>query len=392
MIQLRRLREETLRRVPEPWRRAPVEVRDLPPGLALLAASLVPSFHHYGTLLGRVPDRSFDALAVVAVALQALPLAVRRRWPAVCLALVCLGFALDQIRGYHTVAGTGLSLALLSAGCHLEWRRHTVGLVLSAAYVPMAYEVHRRGTDASVAEFVSFYLVLVLVWGIGTWLRSVRAAEADRRRRVAEESRAAERTRIARELHDVVTHHVTAMVVQAEAARYLTAAPDRLDETLTAVSDTGRRAITDLRHLLDLLNPDHSGGVRTPSVGRIRTLVEETRQAGQPVEFTEEGTPPESTGSAELVAYRVVQEALTNALKYAHGSRTSVDVRHGEREITVEVGTDGSGTDTASPGGSGRGLDGLRERVGVLGGDFSAGRRAGGGFHVRARIPAGKPS
>lgn len=98
------------------------------------------------------------------------------------------------------------------------------------------------------------------------------------------------------------------------------------------------------------------------------------------------------TGSADLVAYRVVQEALTNALKYARGSRTSVQVRHGEREITVEVGTDGPGSQAGSPGGSGRGLAGLRERVDVLGGDFSADRLTGGGFVVRARIPAGKPS
>ncbi len=239
---------------------------------------------------------------------------------------------------------------------------------------------------------MTFYLALVLAWGIGAWLRSTWAAEAERRRRVAETTRATERTRIARELHDVVTHHVTAMVVQAEAARYLTAAPDRLDATLSAVTDTGRRAIADLRHLLDLLNPDHDQDVRMPSVGELHTLVEQTRRAGQPVEFAEEGRPAESAGSAEFVAYRVVQESLTNALKYAHGSRTVVRVRFGEKEIIVEVGTDGSGSRTGSPGGSGRGLAGLRERVDALGGEFSADRRAGGGFVVRARIPVGSPS
>jgi signal transduction histidine kinase len=185
---------------------------------------------------------------------------------------------------------------------------------------------------------------------------------------------------------------VTAMVVQAEAARYLTAAPERLDTALSAVTDTGRRAITDLRHLLDLLNPDHDTDARTPSVGDLHTLVEQTRQAGQPVEFTEEGNPAESVGSAEFVAYRVVQESLTNALKYAYGSRTVVSVRYGEKEITVEVSTDGSGSRTRSPGGSGRGLAGLRERVDALGGEFSADRQADGGFVLRAYIPAGSPS
>jgi signal transduction histidine kinase len=189
-----------------------------------------------------------------------------------------------------------------------------------------------------------------------------------------------------------VTHHVTAMVVQAEAARYLTAAPHRLDDTLTAVADTGRRAITELRHLLDVIGHDDATDARAPSLGELRPLVEQTRQAGQPVEFTEEGRPAESTGSAELTAYRVVQEALTNTLKYAHGSRTVVRIHYGEREIAVEVGNDGSGSRTGSPGGSGRGLVGLRERVGALGGEFSADQRAGGGFVVRACIPTGTPS
>ncbi|OOC55892.1 MULTISPECIES: sensor histidine kinase [Nocardiopsis] len=380
------------RRFLELWHRLDVTVRDLPLGLLLLALSFVPALHSQGTDLGGVAPRPFDALAVPAIALQCLPLAARRRWPVVCLTLVALGFAVDQLHGYHSLAGIALPIALLSAGAHLERHRHATALVFSAAYVPLAVTLSRFGSGETPSGFVTFYLVLVLVWGIGAWLRSTRAAEAEHRLRVAEDTRAAERTRIARDLHDVVTHHVTAMVVQAEAARYLTAAPDRLDQALTAVTDTGRRAITDLRHLLDLLNPDHGTGPGTVPAGGLLTLVEQTRRAGQPVEFTEEGTPAEEAGSADLVAHRVVQEALTNALKHAHGSRTSVRVHHGEREITVEVGTDGSGSRAGSPDGGGWGLAGLRERVDVLGGDFSAGRRTDGGFVVRARIPAGSPS
>ncbi|MFB9348740.1 sensor histidine kinase [Streptomyces heliomycini] len=377
-------------RLRDPWRRLDVTVRDLLLGLLVLALSLWPAFQHHGTLLGGVPERPFDRLALVAVAFQALPLAVRRRWPAVCLALVAAGFALDQLRGYHSPAGAALVIALLSAGAYLERYRRTVMALCTVAYLALTVVFHRLGPGEPVSEFVTFYLAVCLAWGTGAWLRSTRIAEAERRHRVAEDSRAAERARIARELHDVVTHHVTAMVVQAEAARYLTAAPDRLDRTLTAVTDTGRRAITDLRHLLDLLDPGHGPEARTPPAGRLLTLVEQSRRAGQPVEFTEEGTPASSTGSADLVAYRVVQEALTNALKHARGGATRVRVRHGERQITVEVGTDGSGAPVASsPGGSGRGLAGLRERVDVLGGDFSAGPEAGGGFVVRARIPTG---
>jgi signal transduction histidine kinase len=381
-----------LHRVPDLWRRCDVTIRDAPFALLLAVTSFLPGLQGTGTQVGDVPVRPFDVLGVVAVALQSLPLAVRRRWPAVCLVVVSLGFALDQLSGYHAVAGTGLPIALVSAGAHMERHRRVIAVLLSVAYLPLAVALDRPGGPERLEGFVLFYLALVLAWGIGAWLRSTRAAEAELRRHVAEATRAAERTRIARELHDVVTHHVTAMVVQAEAARYLTAVPDRLDATLSAVTDTGRRAIADLRHLLDLLNPGHDADVRTPSVGELHALVEQTRQAGQPVEFTEEGRPAESAGSAEFVTYRVVQEALTNALKYAHGSRTVVRVRYGEKEISVEVSTDGSGSRSRSPGGSGRGLAGLRERVDALGGEFSADRPAGGGFVVRARVPAGSPS
>ncbi|MEV5985638.1 histidine kinase [Streptomyces sp. NPDC052051] len=405
----------TLRGAGQVWHRLDVTVRDLLLGVLFLVASFLPGLRGHGTQLGDLPTRPLDALALVPLALECLPLAVRRRWPAVCLALVTCGFALDQVRGYHSAASTALPVALISAGSHLEHHRRTTVVLLSLAYLPLAVALSLLGSGGETPDgFVTFYLVLALPWAAGAWLRSTRLAEAERREHVATETRTAERARIARELHDVVTHHVTAMVVQAEAARYLTAAPERLEQSLTSVSDTGRRAITDLRHLLDLLNPDHgtgtgagSGGglgtveatdaqgawgaedARTPAVGRLLTLVEQTRRAGQPVDFTEHGTPALSTGSADLVAYRVVQEALTNALKYAHGSRTSVQVRHGEREITVRVSTDGSGTRTTAAVGSGRGLAGLRERVDVLGGDFSADGSTDGGFTVRARIPAG---
>ncbi|WKU05367.1 sensor histidine kinase [Micromonospora sp. HUAS LYJ1] len=375
------------------WRRWPVTVRDLPLALLLALACLpVPVLQDRSTQLGDLPGRPFDMLAVVAIALECLPLAVRRRWPGVCLALVSLGFTVDQVRAYHTVAGTALAIALLSAGVHLERRRRATLVVGSAAYLALAVALHRQGSTEGVGGFLTFYLALTVAWGAGAWLRQSRAVEAERRQQAAVAARATERARIAGELHDVVTHHVTAMVVQAEAARYLTTAPDRLDTTLTAITDTGRRAVADLRILLDLLNPDHHADPRVPSVGELPALVEQTRRAGQPVEFTQEGSRAETTGGAEAVAYRVVQESLTNALKYAHGSRTAVHVRHGKREITVEITTAGPGTRPAGPGGGGRGLAGLRDRVTVLGGEFSAQRRDDDGFVVRARIPTGSTS
>ena len=125
------------RRAGELWRRLPVTVRDLPLGLFFLAASFTPALHGSGTQVGGLPTRPFDALAVAVVLLECLPLAVRRRWPAVCLALVSLGFAADQLYGYHSAASTALPVALLSTGAHLERYRRTVLVLLTAAYVPL---------------------------------------------------------------------------------------------------------------------------------------------------------------------------------------------------------------------------------------------------------------
>ncbi|MGV9522937.1 sensor histidine kinase [Streptomyces griseus] len=378
------------------WQRFDVTNWFVALGPLLLAAAFVPAFHAHGTQVGGVPDRPYDLLAVVAIALQCLPLTVCRRWPVTVLALVSAGFAVDQLRGYHSLAGTAFAFALLGVGSRLDEHRRATVLGLSLAYVPLAVALARLGSGEPASEFVMFYLACALVWWIGSRLRSARIAQAEHRRRVAEETREAERTRIARELHDVVTHHVTAMVVQAEAARYLTAAPDRLEEALTAVTATGRAAIGDLRQLLDLLDPGHGAPAGSPGSGRLHDLVERTRRAGQPVEFTEEFAEERAAGEAardaDLVAYRVVRESLTNALKYAHGVDTTVRVRHGEKETTVEVGTRASGPRGRSPGGSGRGLAGLRERVvDTLGGEFTAGREPGGRFVVRAAIPVKAP-
>ncbi|GAA1661875.1 histidine kinase [Nonomuraea maheshkhaliensis] len=375
------------RRVKDLWRRCDVTVRDFPVALFLTVVPLLPEFQGNGTQVGGLPTRPYDALAILVVALECLPLTVRRRWPIVCVALVSVGFTLDQVFAYHSLGGTALPFALVSVGAHLLRGRRVVMVLLSLAYLGFAYALDRAGGQETPANHALFYLSMVLAWGVGAWLRNTRAAEAERRRHVAEATRAAERTRIARELHDVVTHHVTAIVVQAEAARYLTAAPDRLDATLSAVTDTGRRAITDLRNMLDVLDPGHDSGDETPAAGDLRALVEQTRQAGQPVEFAEEGEAADPSGGPHFVIYRVVQESLTNALKYAHGAPTVVRVRHGENVIEAEVANDGTGSRSSSPGGSGRGLAGLQDRVEALGGEFSAAPQVDGGFVVRAHVP-----
>lgn len=363
-------------------------MRDLVPGLVILAASFAPALHAHGTQLGNLPERPFDALAVVALALECLPLALRRRWPLLSVALVASGFVLDQLRAYHLVSGVALALSLASTGLHLGRHRRTTAAVLTAAYLALAVALTAQGSGEGTSGFTTFFLLGAFAWAAGAWLRAARAGEEERRRLAAEAALAAERARLARELHDVVTHHVTAMVVQAQAARYLTATPDRLEAALDAIADTGRLAVSDLRDLLHVLDPGHAtqAGQAAP-VHDIAVLVDQARRAGQPVELTVEPGTAVEVGSAGLTAYRVVQEALTNALKHAHGSRTVVAVHQREEEITVEIRTDPATAPSPAPAGAGRGLAGLRERVEALAGELSAGPRPDGGFSVRARIP-----
>ncbi|MDX3234621.1 histidine kinase [Streptomyces sp. ME03-5709C] len=242
---------------------------------------------------------------------------------------------------------------------------------------------------------------------------------------------AAERDRIARELHDIVSHNVSLMVVQAGAAReVLGTMPDEAAAALRAVEDAGRGAMTDLRHLLGLLAPsadgvdgvDDEGGERRPDgagdvgaqvpapqpgLDRLGALIDRISFAGLPVEVRVSGEPRPLPQGVDVTAYRIVQEALTNALRHGDGGRAEVTVRYAERALRVEVlntgrsvltGT-GTGVGTASRTGgasrsgegTGRGLLGLRERVAVYGGDLDARRRLGGGYRVRARIPLERP-
>lgn len=245
-------------------------------------------------------------------------------------------------------------------------------------------------------------------------MRTRRAEEAQRRHLAAELATAAERARIARELHDVVTHHVTAMVVQADAAQFLVESdPGRTTTSLAAVSTTGRRALTKLRHLLGVLEATGDGPAtdavpaqRAPVLGEVADLIDQARAAGQAVELVEEGQWRRQADSVELACYRVVQEGLTNAMKHAAGRKTSVVIRYGEQHIVIDVITEGPvGTTSASttsagtisaattstsksaPASGRRGLTGLAGRVRLLDGRFEAGPRPDGGFRVRAEIP-----
>jgi signal transduction histidine kinase len=372
-------------------------------GLALIA--FVPPLATHGTQLGELPHRSLDALAVAAASAQSLPLAFRRPWPAAALAVVAAGFAVQELRGYATFASLGLLIAIYSAAAHQKHRRRWTAGAATAGYLALSIGLHLAGSANGIADYVVFYLCLAAAWFLGAYVRAMRSAEEMRRRVEAEAARADERARIARELHDVVTHHVTAMVVQANAAQVLP--PDSASEHLTAIKETGKKALGDLRDLLGVLDPSReTPRDRLPGLSELPLLIEQTRAAGQPVSLIEEGHPPAALGGGrELTAYRVVQESLTNALKYAAGHPTVVHLGYRPSGVDISVNTAPShepgssdpaarhaarsGRRSGEPvGGSGRGLTGLRERVELFGGSLSAGPGDDGGFTVAAHLPA----
>ncbi len=379
---------------PVRWRARRAWVKDSTLAATLTALAFVPTLSVIGAQLGDLPRRPADALAVVLTVAQSAPLALRSRHPAACLAVIGTAFAVHQALSYpQTFASIGFYLALFAAGAHQSRHRRTLAAAVSAGYAALAVALNQLGSPSRILDFLAFYLVLVVIWTAGAGLRRWRAEEAERRRLGALAAGADERARIARELHDVVTHHVTAIVVQADAAQFLVGtAPERAGQGLAAISDTGRRALTELRYLLGVLEATGDAALtdRTPALGKVADLVEQARLSGQPVELTEHGERLPRPIDVELAAYRVVQEALTNAIKHAAGRPTRVTVHHYAGHIDIEVTTDGSAlaAGPAVPSG-GRGLAGLRRRLHMLDGELTAAPRPGGGFSVRALIPSG---
>ncbi|GAA4845965.1 histidine kinase [Luteimicrobium xylanilyticum] len=388
----------------ERWRTWPVTARDGVLAVALAVAAYVPGVALQGIAFAELPEHRAGPLRVLLVLLQTLPLALRRTRPAVALAVIGVAFAVDQSVGYPpTVASLGLLVALYSAGAYQDRRRVLLAVATVTAYAALCLVAHARRSPDHLVDFVSFALVLVLCWGAGSWMRWRAAAETERRRREAAAAVVDERVRLARELHDVVTHHVTAMVVQADATQVLlrpgapddAAARDRARDSLVAISGTGRQALAELRQLLGLLHAGEGGDAPgSPGLAGLRDLVDRARAAGQQVELDDGGATAQGVGArlgpaAELAVYRVVQEGLTNAVKHAAGSRTTVRVRHDDAGVSVEVRTDGHTAGSAPPvAGGGRGLAGLRGRVAGLGGELRSGPTPDGGFVLEARLPA----
>jgi signal transduction histidine kinase len=283
------------------------------------------------------------------------------------------------------------------------------GLLITAAFHGTLPELR----DGSVTLLL---LGPILVAGnaMHVWRRQAGDSQARLRRLQAEHEAATlralelERARIASELHDVVTHNVSVMIVQAGAARQVLAtAPDQATSAMLAVEASGRAAMTELRHLLGLLGPAGTADAGTsgdaapageelqpqPGLGQLRSLVDGVAAAGLPVELHAGDFPRALPAGLDLAAFRVVQEALTNVIKHAGKPPTSVSVGYRDGDLVVAIADAGrpaaaaGGAAPAIPG-AGRGLLGLRERIAMYGGELEAGPQPGGGWLVRARIPA----
>ncbi|HEX3214853.1 MAG TPA: sensor histidine kinase [Actinomycetota bacterium] len=342
-----------------------------------------------------VGDVPIPALLVYAVASAALYW--RRRAPLAVLGVVLVAWALTLGDSYSQIGGVAI-IALYSAGRYAtEDRWGQVGVAAAIAVV----SIDLLNDPAPWGEAVFGGVVMFVAWYVGrrVRLRQERAAEllleqaAEARRIVIEE-----RTRIARELHDVVAHRVSLMTVQAGAAKAVAAEdPEGALRAMGAVEEAGRQALDELRHLLGVLRPetDHDGLGPQPGLADLPRLVEQTRGAGLDVSLATDGVPARLPARVDLFAYRIVQEALTNVLKHAGpGARTEVRLGTDPGGIVIEVLDDGRGAavlpgSDGATGTRGHGIVGMRERALLLGGTLDARPRPGGGFRVAAHLPTG---
>jgi signal transduction histidine kinase len=341
------------------------------------------------------------ASAAIAL-LFAASLLVRRTMP-----LVPLLVALVVIELNHTVlkgiAETGaflfgIVIAIYSAGRYARGRVAVASALSVLAAIPLAAFDPRQPPGFSDFAYFAMFLGGPFVAGRIVRYRRERehallghaaALELERDAK-AREAVAEERTRIARELHDVVAHAISVMVLQARGGRrMLSADPAETREALDAIEHAGEQALAEMRRLLGMLrsNDEQLALAPQPSLTRIDELAARLTSTGMPVEVTIEGEPVELPPGIDVSAYRIVQEALTNALKHAGPARAHVYLRYGPDELELEVLDDGAGN--GSGGSSGHGLAGIRERVGIYGGKLDAGARPEGGYALRARLPLG---
>ena len=330
------------------------------------------------------PVRAFVLLAMTAA------IAGRSRAPVGVLAVEVAGVVAFP-RYLDVPQGIAILVAAYSAALYSEKRLVVAALLLAGAAWLVAF-----GGRAQIPGGLVPVLLVVPVWLAGSSMRrreqrAVASAErADRMEQEREAALRAERARIARELHDVVTHSVSVMVMQTGAARQIMGRDERRSRALLeSVESSGRSALEELRHMLGLLSDQDADAPRSPQPGLpdIPSLIEQVRQAGMAVELRVEGQPQAVLGGVGVAAYRIVQEALTNVLKHANGAPSRVAVRWAETAIELEIVDQGPPSNGALPDApTGRGLAGMRERAAMYGGTLEAGSGRDGGYLVRARI------
>jgi signal transduction histidine kinase len=350
---------------------------------ALFCAEIATESHFAG-------DRAISFPAALAFCAA---LAWRRRAPLAALALAAVIVELSNLAA-PALAETGaflvgILLAIYSVGRYARGYAEIAGVALIVAAIPAAaIEPGDPTTFSDVAFFVVFFGG---PWIVGRFVRHraererVLVAERDVR---AQEAVAEERTRIARELHDVVAHAISLIVLQARGGRrMLSDEPDETRRALDVIEHAGEQALGEMRRLLGLLRDDEPELTLAPppSLRRIDELVAGTRASGLPVEVVIEGEPVELPPGVDVSAYRIVQEALTNALKHAGPAHAQVTITYARDAVDLAIVDDGPGVPSAN--GGGYGLAGMRERVAVYGGRLESGARPEGGYALRVRLP-----
>ncbi len=400
-----------LRQVGSALRRHPTAA-DTALAVVLAGAALVSL---YGTFELLRQDRAFDepgtTWIVVAILATTLPLALRRRFPLSSASAVIAAFIASRVwtspdipglqawEAYITVWATWL--ALYSAVVHGQPRRRAT-LVVGALALAVLAEVVREiffadrifaDLPLNQAFLLAYNLALiVLPIALGLTVRSLLARQAELQREREENARRAvleERVRIARELHDVVAHHVSLMGIQAGAARrVMERKPETARDILSSIEATSRQAVEELHRLLGFLRrEDQADGVAPqPDLTQLPDLVEQAGRGPLRVELSVEGEPRPLPATLEVSAYRVIQEALTNAVKHSGGTTATVRLRYRPASLEIEVLNDGPPVPAGVANG-GLGLVGMRERVALHGGELRAGERPSGGFAVLATFP-----
>jgi len=334
--------------------------------------------------------------------LFALPLLLRRRWPLpavlVPLAAFSLSSALDGGGLQRLTLPFFCALAVAVAAGAIEDRAQAIAG--AAALLATISTIVLTSPNGGADDFfwISFFFAAAWLAGRAFATRAQQTRELRARVRAAERARAeaenraatAERARIAQELHDVVAHSVSVMVVQASGVRRLLKDDQaREREALESVEQTGRQALSEMRRMLGVMRSGEERPAAAlapqPGLDHLDRLIEQVEEAGLPVKLTVEGTRMPLSPGVDLSAYRIVQEGLTNALKHARGANTEVTVRYGDDAVEVAIEDDGPGAKNGTE--LGHGLVGMRERVALYGGTLEAGPRPQGGFVLRARLP-----